>query len=473
MFRWSWNKIRWVWKVVWTIWSVVLTGTLLVALVAAAYFEFAARKAVDPDQITLMPAPTLIAEGVVDPFAELAVPAETPRLGVFFATDREPAEKNDPSRFFRNQRSSAVHLGVGFVEFGDGITTWDEIKAITNSSDRERDPRLKIGDIQRLGVVPDSTSIFDAAEDSTHDESAQRAGQDFVDAVSRKLADSADKDVIIYVHGYKVPFENPLLVATEFWHYLGYEGVMVAYSWPSTPNFLAYGSDLETTHYSARHLRKFIEFLAANTEAERIHILGYSAGTRLVMSTLDELALINSERAKSEISADYRLGQVILVCSDVDRGIFGHQLENGVWKIPDRLTIYVSESDNTLGMSEVLFQRQRIGRLIKEDSFSAPLTQLLRNQEHLDFIDVTNAENVSANNGHAYFHKSPWVSSDVLLTLRYALSPSARGLDRAGESPLWHFPNDYPSRLAQVEIPAARAPTLREEVDSATTEEED
>ena len=471
MFRWTWDKVRSLWNIAWTIWSVVLTTTLVLALSAAVYFELAARKAVDPDQITLMPAPTLISEGVVDPFAEVAEPAETPRLGVFFATDRQPAEKDDTTRFFRNQRSSAVHLGVGFVEFGDGITTWDEIKAITNSSDRERDPRLKISDVQRMGFVPDSTSMFDAVENSTLDESAQQAGREFVDAVSRKLAGSTDKDVIIYVHGYKVPFENPLLVATEFWHYLGYEGVMVAYSWPSTPNFLAYGSDLETTHYSARHLRKFIEFIARNTEVERIHILGYSAGTRLVMSTLDELALINSERSKPEISADYRLGQVILVCSDVDRGIFGHQLENGAWKIPDRLTIYVSESDNTLGMSEILFQRQRIGRLIKEDSFSEPLTQLLRNQEHLDFIDVTNAENVSANNGHAYFHKSPWVSSDVLLTLRYGLPPAARGLDRAGESPLWHFANDYPTRLKQVEIPAAGAQALGEPADSTTVDE--
>ncbi|NIT60672.1 MAG: alpha/beta hydrolase, partial [Aliifodinibius sp.] len=52
----------------------------------------------------------------------------------------------------------------------------------------------------------------------------------------------------IYVHGYKVVFENPMLVATELWHFLGYDGVMVGYAWPSTPSRWAYLRDTDTSN---------------------------------------------------------------------------------------------------------------------------------------------------------------------------------------------------------------------------------
>ncbi|MBW1865685.1 MAG: alpha/beta hydrolase [Deltaproteobacteria bacterium] len=65
----------------------------------------------------------------------------------------------------------------------------------------------------------------------------------FAHLVNEKLKGSQKKDVYIYVHGYKVVFENPILVATELWHYLGYEGVFIAFAWPSTPKALAYVMD--------------------------------------------------------------------------------------------------------------------------------------------------------------------------------------------------------------------------------------
>ena len=59
--------------------------------------------------------------------------------------------------------------------------------------------------------------------------------EQFAAKVNAKLAISRAKDVFIYLHGYKVVFENPLLVASELWHFLGYEGVFIAFAWPSTP----------------------------------------------------------------------------------------------------------------------------------------------------------------------------------------------------------------------------------------------
>ena len=109
--------------------------------------------------------------------------------------------------------------------------------------------------------------------------------------INAHLARSRTKSINIYVHGYKVTFENPLLATAELRHFLGYDGVFLAYSWPSTPKTLAYISDSETASFSARNLRNFLRFLAEKTNARRINIIGDSAGTRVVSRAVADLAL--------------------------------------------------------------------------------------------------------------------------------------------------------------------------------------
>ncbi|MEJ2604769.1 MAG: hypothetical protein P8172_16060, partial [Gammaproteobacteria bacterium] len=70
--------------------------------------------------------------------------------------------------------------------------------------------------------------------------------------------------------------------------------------------------------------------------------------------------------------------------------------------------------------------------------------------DRLHFVDVEDADQFDEGNGHGYFRKSPWVSSDVLMTLRYGLAPGERGLVRREDSPIWRFPPDYLSRLERI-----------------------
>ena len=53
----------------------------------------------------------------------------------------------------------------------------------------------------------------------------------------------------------------------------------------------------------------------------------------------------------------------------------------------------------------------------------------------------------SVGNGHAYFRRSPWVSSDILMSLMYDFTPSERGLTRRAGHTAWSFPKDYTERL--------------------------
>lgn len=57
------------------------------------------------------------------------------------------------------------------------------------------------------------------------------------------------KNIFIYVYGYKVVFENFLLIVIEFWYYFGYDGVMLVFVWLVILDFFVYFLDFEMICY--------------------------------------------------------------------------------------------------------------------------------------------------------------------------------------------------------------------------------
>ena len=116
----------------------------------------------------------------------------------------------------------------------------------------------------------------------------------YAEIINNKLASSVQKDFYLYVHGYKVIFDNPILVGAEMWHFMGYEGVGIAIGRPRRSSSPI--SRIRRQRFaSARQLSVLLEYLAEETDAERIHIVGYSQGTRLVTEALYNLALMHSD----------------------------------------------------------------------------------------------------------------------------------------------------------------------------------
>jgi esterase/lipase superfamily enzyme len=397
------------------------------------------------DQIFLMPAPDVYDTGAIDPFTDFDPIGAIPYEGMLYATDRKPAEKGDEKNIYLNERGFLLRLGVGKIMLGKTGMTWEEAKEISLLKNRTDKYPLKITEVEEIGILAESYSNFIPPKISD----IEQPGKDFAAKINAKLAKSKRKDIYIYVHGYKVVFENPLLVATELWHFLGYDGVFIAYAWPSTPKTLAYFSDLETTSLSAYNLRILLEFLAWNTDAENIHIIGYSAGTRLVINALNQLALIYKKEEKETFQKYLRIGHVILAGSDFDRQLFGAYIDEGILKVSKKFTIYLSEMDKALSLSKWLFSRDRLGQKWEDEKMTESIAEWLWNTDEITFIDVADAEKSTTGNGHAYFRQSPWVSSDILSTLMYDLTPEERTLTRTREWPMWKFPPDYIETLAE------------------------
>lgn len=398
------------------------------------------------DEVDLMPAPDVYADGRLDPLPDRGPMTLIPYGGVLYATDRKPSAAGDSEKYYVNERGSLLRLGVARVSLHDADVDWDEIRRISLLKNRTRKYPLRVLGIQEYGILEDTIPGFAVRED--YGEDLLDGDEEFAAAVNAQLEMSTRKHAYIYVHGYKVVFENPILVATELWHFLGYDGVMIGYSWPSTPSNWAYIRDTDTSNGYARHFRKFLEFLVEDTDVEEIHIIAYSNGTRLAARAFEQLALMNDSKSRDEILSRHRLGNLILVGSDLDREVFKTYLADGALDVPRRMTIYVSDKDKALGVGAWLTRRERLGQAVDENSLSPAVQRVLRERmDHISMIDVSDSEGADTGNGHGYFRKSPWVSSDILMTLMYDLAPGTRGLELKASMPVYEFPPDYISRL--------------------------
>jgi esterase/lipase superfamily enzyme len=420
----------------------------LAGLILVAILDGCASPPVD--QIELMPAPDVYGDGLLNPLPETNPFDRIPYDGILFATDRSPATELDPEQYYRNDRGQVVRLGLAEIQFGKKEFTWQFAREISMLKSRTEAYPVKISNVEEWGIMGSTVPYWFNKSLFSEEELPPDATDRFAHAINAQLAVSNKKHVYIYVHGYKVVYEHPVLVSAELWHFLGYNGAFIAYAWPSTPSKFAYIKDSDTSAGYARNFRLLLEFLAENTDVEEIHVIGYSNGTRLVTRAMEQLALIHQGKTPEEIWEELRLRNVILVGSDLDRGVFGSYMADGLLNVSKHLTIYMSQYDKALGVSQFLTRRQRLGQLWGGKGGEIhPLARqaLIDYRDQVSIINVSDAEASDTGNGHGYFRSSPWASSDVLMTLYYGLTPEQRGLVEQEDLPVFTFPPDYISRL--------------------------
>jgi len=399
-----------------------------------------------PPTLALMPAPEAFSKGAFDQAADDRPVGDIPDGGLLYATGRQKSPGNAPGDFYTTERSLVVHLGEAKISISRPEITWRQAREIALLKAPTRDYPIQVSGVTEFGILDRSvTPYVDPGPLAIAPASATAR---FTSEVNRRLDRTGQKDVYIYVHGYKVTFDNPVLVAAEMWHFMGYEGVFIAYSWPATPESTAYIGDVDTAMGMARNLRELVHTLETETKAERIHIIGYSAGTRLVSRTLEQMALLNRDRPEGAYRYGSRLENVFLVSSDVDRSVFGAYLADGILDVSRHLIIYASKKDEALRISEAITGHQRLGQALRGEAVPPAFAQLLKSRaDRISYIDVSEAPDIEWGNGHGYFRGSPWVSSDLMVKLMYRLDPEVRGLVRDPATGILAFPTDYDQRM--------------------------
>jgi len=400
-------------------------------------------------QTHLMTTPAVVSAGHIDPFSHVVPEHQNNEAPVFVASARTASGKTNPAQFYTTNRSREVRVGLATLEIGPGMS-WDELVKESKAAKRNHNPEIKLTAYQEYG--PLWSTVWPPDIRFHRDWNApgvdRGPGDRFVEAIEGQLALSSRKQITIYVHGFNTRFDNNLKLASEFWHYMSRDEVMISFDWPSKGSMFSYEVDKANANFAIRQFRELLEFLAAHTSAERINIIAHSAGNPIAVEALRQLSLMYYDLDNQEAQRRTKIGRVVLAAPDMDLDTALSAAVDGAGRVTKGVLVYASRRDKALGFAGGIFGDVRLGNSIgklTEDERKA----LIGNDTQ--WIDVTEAESHSSTFlGHSYYHNNPWVSSDLMLFLRTGATAEERGLVRDMKTGFLTFPADYEEQLPQI-----------------------
>jgi esterase/lipase superfamily enzyme len=235
----------------------------------------------------------------------------------------------------------------------------------------------------------------------------------FATRLASTIQGAGTNDLLVFVHGYNVGFEEGARRAAQIAYDMNFPGAVVLFSWPSSGSFTCYSSDEERAFASADRFAAFLKSLE-DGPWRRVHVMAHSMGNRVML-----LGLADNARPRLP------LGQVVFTAADVYVPLF----EDKFPKLQDAgqlpATSYASSRDWPLRLSSMLHRGPRVG-LIADAPFVAPM---------LETVDASSVDTVFL--GHGYFAGERSLITDLRLLLLNNLSPTDRGL--AAAKGYWFF----------------------------------
>lgn len=249
---------------------------------------------------------------------------------VFYATDRDVNDNADADNFYGDGRAE-VTAGLATVAlstrkqgkawFADWTRWQPRIDGIRNRN-------------ELIAVEPMSAG-------------------DFESQLLSRAANTGDRSVLVYIHGYSRRFDeaatNAAIVAFE----MNLQSVPMMYSWPADGSIFDYRDDVESVDWATEHLREFLQRLAAQDGVETVHILAHSLGNRGFLNALADIDSSNTEA--------WRFGEIVLMAPDVDVQRFQNEYLPVLRRIESRVTLYASETDFPLRTSRRINNGDRLG----------------------------------------------------------------------------------------------------------------
>ncbi len=230
--------------------------------------------------------------------------------------------------------------------------------------------------------------------------------KEFLEFLKRKLTPLEKKDILIFIHGFNVTFASAIRRTAQISYDLKFEGVPMAYSWPSRGEVNEYMRDESSVQYTVPHLVTFLKKVIDNRGDANIHIIGHSMGTRALTNALKEISYIYSGKQVFK--------NIILAAPDIDRDVFQVSLLPYITKTTDKITLYASSDDSALKLSSTLHSGERIGQ--------GGLDVFV--YEGLDTIDASGVDTSLL--GHSYFAEKEILMADFREVITKSLPPTKR-----------------------------------------------
>lgn len=223
---------------------------------------------------------------------------------------------------------------------------------------------------------------------------------------------------VIYVHGYNIGFEKGCQRAALLNDNAKIGGRFLWFSWPSDGSLAYYMHDEADLYWSVPDLADTIIELHRRFGNESVNVIGHSLGGRGVVLALYDVA---------NRHPDIRLGEVVLLAPDMDFLIFERILPR-ISNVADSITLYVSESDRPLALSNRLHGYPRLGE-------AGNSVARLVGVEVIDVSDLPSGDPT----GHLYHIYSDGVGTDLGQLLNEGQAANVRqNIDRVGGN-LWRL----------------------------------
>ena len=237
--------------------------------------------------------------------------------------------------------------------------------------------------------------------------------------IKERFTDSKS-DILIYVHGYNVTFEDAMLRAAQVAVDFNFQGPPVAFTWPSNGKTISYASDWADALWSAAYFENYLKELKARFGDRRIHIISHSMGNKVLLHAMKQMA------ARGD---DLQLENVILCAPDFDAQFFVEQIANPIRSLAKHWTIYTSENDLALNISRKVSDAPRLG---------SPTPYA----EGYEIIDASKIEVSpwSVPENHSYYAVKSKVIDDIAAVLA-GTRPDKRKLKArtTGDETVWAF----------------------------------
>lgn len=210
-------------------------------------------------------------------------------------------------------------------------------------------------------------------------------------------------NLILFVHGFNVPFQEALFRAAQIKYDLKFPGSVVIYTWPagSVNSFFdsfmlnkTYSNNLESAIKTRLHFAEFLRDLKKIKGNK--YLIVHSMGHQIVLPVLSELA--------QENASDAIFNEIILNAPDFPGDEF-QRISTNLAKAGKRVTLYCSPNDNALNASSIINQTDRAGSCVKASG-----------------VDTINVQEVDSpvmgigGLGHGYYSSRP-ILTDLYQTI--------------------------------------------------------
>ena len=315
---------------------------------------------------------------------------------VFFATDRKRTEDTSPKKFYSGSRGK-LEFGMVKVSIPEDhkMGELEEPKSWEFWHQENPARHIVLLDIQVLEKSQFWTEL-----------------RNFIETSSIEI--SSEPDVLIFIHGYNVSFEDAARRTAQIAYDLNFRGAPILYSWPSEAKTHKYTVDESNIQWTVPHFRDFLKQVLSDIGARNVNVIAHSMGNRALVGALRSLDINTLPKDSAS------LRQIVFAAPDIDADIF-RQFAHEFWQNAEhltleksRFTLYASSKDKALKASKKVHGYSRAG------DTGAGIVIV----KGVDTIDASEVD--TSFMGHSYFGDNKSILADLFRLFKDGSPPNKR-----------------------------------------------